>query len=327
MPGRSNEEQRYGIGAVARLTGLTDHTIRVWERRYSAVVAARKASGHREYTPEDVEKLGLLKRLTEDGISIGRIAGESIDELRERVQSISDLTLPASPERIAVAVLGDNLPGQLAATKLDLAPLDVVVADSSTDRFLADLRRQSPEVIVLERPVLDDAAIEWLTALLEDSGAGGGIVVYRFAASGDIERARDARILTLRAPVEPDQLCAAAVRALTRQPARPRNPRAAKAAKSAQEWHFSGPIAPRRFTQQQLTLLSQTSTSIDCECPKHLAELVTDLSAFEIYSANCANRDKEDAALHRFLHRTTAEARALVEMALEKVAEAEGLDY
>ena len=66
---------------------------------------------------------------------------------------------------------------------------------------------------------------------------------------------------------------------------------------------------------------------MDCECPKHLVQLVSDLSAFEVYSDRCANRDDEDAALHRYLHRTTAEARALVESALEKLADAEGLSY
>jgi DNA-binding transcriptional MerR regulator len=327
MPARNNEEQRYGIGAVARLTGLSEHTIRAWERRYGAVVAARKASGHREYSPEDVDKLGLLKCLTDDGIGISSIAGESIDELRQRVQDISVLTRPAPRERVSVAVLGENLPGQLAATNLDLAPLDIVIADSSTDRFEADLRRQSPDVIVLERPVLDGATVECLSALLEESRAGAGVVVYHFAASRDIERARDANLITLRAPVEPDQLCAAVVRTLSRQGPRAQRPHTTSSSKPAQGWHFAGPIAPRRFTQQQLTLLSLTSTTIDCECPHHLAQLVADLSAFEIYSANCANRDEEDAALHRFLHKTTADARAMVELALEKVAEAEGLDY
>ena len=49
--------------------------------------------------------------------------------------------------------------------------------------------------------------------------------------------------------------------------------------------------------------------------------------AFEIYSSQCANRDDEDAALHRYLHQTTAQARSLIEIALERVAEAEGIDY
>ncbi|MBT8066678.1 MAG: MerR family transcriptional regulator, partial [Gammaproteobacteria bacterium] len=93
------------------------------------------------------------------------------------------------------------------------------------------------------------------------------------------------------------------------------------------EWRFSGPIAPRRFTNRQLATLTRASTAIDCECPHHLAQLVGDLTAFEIYSAQCANRDDDDAALHRYLHQTTAQARALIEIALERVAAAEGIDY
>ena len=73
--------------------------------------------------------------------------------------------------------------------------------------------------------------------------------------------------------------------------------------------------------------LARASTAIDCECPHHLAQLVGDLTAFEVYSANCANRDDEDAALHRYLHQTTAQARALIEVALERVADAEGIEY
>ena len=52
-----------------------------------------------------------------------------------------------------------------------------------------------------------------------------------------------------------------------------------------------------------------------------------DLSAFEVYSANCANRSAEDAALHAYMHATTAQARALIEGALERVAQAEGIAY
>ena len=75
-------KDHYGIGAVARLTGLSDHAIRVWERRYGAVVAARSASGRRLYVPADVEKLRLLKLLTDRGVAIGTIAGDSSEQLK-----------------------------------------------------------------------------------------------------------------------------------------------------------------------------------------------------------------------------------------------------
>ena len=74
MAEKKSHEELYGIGAVAKLTGLTDHTIRVWERRYGAVVARRAANRRREYTETDVEKLRLLKRLTDEGIAISQIA-------------------------------------------------------------------------------------------------------------------------------------------------------------------------------------------------------------------------------------------------------------
>ena len=94
----SKKEHRYGIGAVARLTGLSDHTIRVWERRYGAVIAERAANGRRVYGPAEVEKLGLLKTLTDRGLSIGQIADQDLEALRERAQSLNDFTSTRVPE-------------------------------------------------------------------------------------------------------------------------------------------------------------------------------------------------------------------------------------
>ena len=71
--------------------------------------------------------------------------------------------------------------------------------------------------------------------------------------------------------------------------------------------------------------LANISSTIDCECPQNLAQLVSDLTAFEVYSAQCANRDAEDAALHHYLHHTCAKARELIEIALKKVIDAEGI--
>ena len=78
MSRKADDPRLYGIGAVARLTGLTDHTIRVWERRYAAVVTARAPNGRRQYTEADVHKLSLLKLLTEHGIAISRVAGDQV---------------------------------------------------------------------------------------------------------------------------------------------------------------------------------------------------------------------------------------------------------
>jgi hypothetical protein len=110
-------------------------------------------------------------------------------------------------------------------------------------------------------------------------------------------------------------------------PAASARPKVAHSETAESGWRVSGSIPPRQFNHQQLTRLARASTAIDCECPHHLAQLVGDLTAFEIYSARCANRDEDDAELHRYLHQTTAQARALIEDALHRVAEAEGIDY
>ena len=57
-----------------------------------------------------------------------------------------------------------------------------------------------------------------------------------------------------------------------------------------------------------------------------LAELVLSLRAFEDYSAQCEDRNPADAALHRYLWRSAGQARALFEEAMERVADAEGID-
>jgi DNA-binding transcriptional MerR regulator len=324
MPRKTDGSPLYGIGAVSRITGLTDHTIRVWERRYAAVTAARAPNGRRQYTEADVQKLALLRRLTENGIAISRVAGDTLDELRRRVDSLRELAADAEPRALRVAVHGDFLPRQLRE-QAPAAALDIRIADSSRERFAADLHQQSVDVIVLERPVLDAETLGEIRRHLEGTGAAKGVIVYSFGRSRDVDAAAEEGIVALRAPVGADELRDAA----TRSPiAATRVPRVATAdyeAVTAPD--LSAPVAARRFSPQQLANLSSTKTGVDCECPRHLAQLVSDLSAFEIYSDRCANHDDNEAALHRYLHRTTAEARALVEQALQKLADAEGLRY
>ncbi len=322
----ASEEHGYGIGAVAKITGLTDHTIRVWERRYQAVVAGRAANGRRVYSAADVEKLGLLKSLTDRGFSISQIAANSIDELREQASSVAALSGSPAPEVIRVAVLGDFLPGELRGVQ-DTTPLDIVVADSSQARFQADLRRHQVDAVIYEVPTLSGDTVATLQEFMAAGGASHAVLVYTFGRKRDAELLKQAGIVVLRAPVGADEVSAAVARSFSQDAALLSRPQPAMDDDTITGWHFTGEAAPRRFSQQQLANLANISSTIECECPQHLAQLVSDLSAFEVYSAQCANRDDEDAALHRYLHQTTAEARALIEVALHKVAEAEGLEF
>ena len=53
----------YGIGTVARLTGLKPDTLRAWERRYGFPAPGRDARGHRSYSSNQIEELRVVKRL------------------------------------------------------------------------------------------------------------------------------------------------------------------------------------------------------------------------------------------------------------------------
>jgi hypothetical protein len=85
------------------------------------------------------------------------------------------------------------------------------------------------------------------------------------------------------------------------------------------------PVPARRWDDEALASFAGLSTTIACECPRHVAELLVQLSHFEAYSADCESRSPEDAELHAYLHQVTALARAQFETALERVARHEGL--
>src|SRR4028119_341939 len=76
-------DQGYSMKVVARRTGLSPHVIRVWERRYGAVIPGRTQTGHRAYTDADIERLQLLRDATQAGHSISRITHLPNDELRK----------------------------------------------------------------------------------------------------------------------------------------------------------------------------------------------------------------------------------------------------
>lgn len=93
------EDSGYSMKAVARMTGLTPHAIRVWEKRYGAVTPSRTETNRRLYTGEEVERLRLLRRATQEGHSIGRIAHLPNDRLAALISGTAPPpAAPVSPE-------------------------------------------------------------------------------------------------------------------------------------------------------------------------------------------------------------------------------------
>lgn len=105
------QEPKYRVGMVSKLTGLSTHTLRMWEKRYAAVVPERTNAGGRLYSDADVDRLRLLHRLVQSGHSIGGIARLPDAELRQMAATFpspssepSSQHLPAIRARVMEAI-------------------------------------------------------------------------------------------------------------------------------------------------------------------------------------------------------------------------------
>ena len=97
----------YPIRYVAQQTGLSTHVIRVWEKRYQAVVPKRTESNRRMFCGKDIDRLKMLKTAIKIGHSISQIAGLSSEELMQLIRlNISNASKVSTPRE----------PGSLNAT-------------------------------------------------------------------------------------------------------------------------------------------------------------------------------------------------------------------
>lgn len=308
----------YRIGAVSRLTGVPADTLRVWERRYSVVTPYRAGSGTRLYDPEDVGRLTLIKRLVDRGDAISRIANLSLAQLRDRVSGAALPDPEKGPGRpCRVVVLGATLSDRLRREAGILGGLDLVGLYEGPEPFLASARDLAPDLVIFEYPTVHDSQARQIASLMSQSGASRAILIYHFAARGTLECLEGRRVLSKRAPLDLADLrrwCLSLYQA-PRQGELGRGP----------ELDIALPIPPRQFTDKALVQIATAPTTLRCECPHHLVDLISALAAFEDYGGECEIRHADDAALHAFLRASTARARSIMETALARVVGAEGI--
>jgi MerR family transcriptional regulator, light-induced transcriptional regulator len=114
---------RYPVRLVALRTGLSAHVLRAWERRHRVVSPTRTAGGQRLYSDLDVERLLRLRRLTDQGHAIGRIALLPLPELVRLEEEA-----PADTPEIASAGAAEAASASLQATRrLDDLELQAVL--------------------------------------------------------------------------------------------------------------------------------------------------------------------------------------------------------
>ncbi|UFH48626.1 MerR family transcriptional regulator [Pseudomonas sp. KNUC1026] len=65
----------FPIREVARLTGVNPVTLRAWERRYGLIQPVRTESGHRLYSPGNIDEVRLILGWIERGVSVSKVGG------------------------------------------------------------------------------------------------------------------------------------------------------------------------------------------------------------------------------------------------------------
>lgn len=323
MSKKQLEESLYGIGAVTERTGLNAPGIRMWEKRYGAVVPLRTETNRRLYRSEDVERLILLKSLTDRGHAISRIANLNRkqlqalhDESSGEPEFVESSTEAEAAERRKVMIVSGAIAGMLE--DMDLFEADVVGKLESLDLVSGQSSFPKSDLLIVEADALFLETISKLRNAVQACEAKLTLVVYRFASSKTVTALAKAidGVRLLKAPVSDIQLrreCLILLNLL----------RGDSMGKSVRQ---PGPIPDRLYDADQLDRLSRISSTVECECPQHMAELLKSLSAFEKYSEECEDQNADDALMHAFLHRTTAHVRRTMEEALRHLIHSEGLN-
>ncbi len=320
----SDDAHTYRIGAVARLTGISVDRLRAWERRYGVVETRRTEALGRIYTRGDVERLTMIKQLVDLGNSISSVASLTDDQLQERLHQdthSSRQTEPFLQRPVRVAAYGHNLVSFLRTSADRLQGLQVAGSYQHFDEFRRHLTSMAPEVLIMEYAGVYADTVTELEELLARSGARRAVLVCGFGRKDVFDDLRARGAVILRSPISLEEL----ELACRFEGGAPHSADEDLEPSVALRSDLGESIPPRRFRDEELIRLAGMSRSVECECPEHLITLIGSLTAFEAYSANCRHRSPDDAALHAYLHRISAHARALIEEALENVAELEGL--
>lgn len=303
--------RRYRSGEAAKLVDMPAATLRIWEQRYGVVSPPTSASGQRLYSDVDVSRLRTIKSLVDKGHAIGAVA--HLDN--KQLIKLASGAVPASAADIVhdtvlfIVGFGDGVSAELpeGVTHEAFATLAEIPA--------ADEKASSASGMVVRVEALHEDTVLSIVAAARRAYCDQVLVVYAFGTRRAVDLARLEGIRMVRtsdALLHEHEVLFDFLKSLAHKNS------------SGSERDRLWARASRRFDEKTLTDLAQQSTTIACECPKHIVELVLQLAAFERYSDECLSRSSADALLHQHLGDAANRAVALFEDALAAVVEHEG---
>lgn len=290
----------YSIGTVARLTGVSAHSLRAWDRRYGLSASQRDEAGRRVYSQADLDHLSLVKHLVDQGVKIGDIARMPSDTLRLMAEDAK-----AGSTEKHVLVIGnqachliDKHQIRFRGYHCELFDLNFLQDEDNKESIDID-----PWVMLLDIESLSMSLVENIETLIKKHPPKHSILVYRYASELMIEKLVSLGVRCVKAAVNVDLL----IKEL--------NFFNTHVEKFQDKSLRSAPA--RFFSDDQLTEIIEDYTRSDCACPRHITELIKSLAAFEEYCLSCEVENKKDAALHSSIYSHAAKSRHLMERALQ----------
>lgn len=314
------ERQLFKIGAVARLTGISVHTLRKWEDRHGAVHPRRSKGGKRLYTDADVQRLVLIKKLANQGLSLQSIATCSLDELADHWNRLSRAEIPAATATHSrIAVLGTGVAAWLKTPQAQSSGVEVVAAGNDARELEERLGESPVDILVIECPAVARSTWQEVRNAMQTLGVPSAVVVYWFGNLQHVEALQSPNIEVLRAPVGAVELQQAIARIRVDRSA------PLPAATNRLVPSTSDPSAPR-LSRESLAKMAVAKPGASCGCQKNLVDVVLSLLALEEYLTACESRSPGDEALHQALWRKVGEARSSIEDAIEHLAAVEDIE-
>lgn len=313
----------YRIGAVSKLASVPVTTLRIWETRYQAFTPTKTHGQHRLYGQDDVLRATLIKQLSDQGHSVSGIAVLDSTQLRllhQQGLSVSALHQVAAlaPSRLSAKVVGTGLAQRLGSVRQKLglfaehSEYVEVFSDLATARAAAEYT--PTDLLFIRLNTVQESTVSELLEFVRASRASHTILLYVYGASNNLQTLSNAGI-----SVRKDSISDAELSEWVRTVSLERALRAAAAPMAGRK------ATPKKYSDETLARVANISTAVLCECPRHVAELLAQLSSFEQYSQECVNKNSADQRLHEHLAEVSGQARALFEHAFELIAAHEGI--
>ena len=298
-----NSEQNYRIGLTTQITGIRPETLRAWERRYEVVKPIRTDAGDRLYTQADIDRLLLIKKLVDNGDAISAVANLNIENLEKRITSCKTALTSVGKNDLNFILLGRTILDKKSLDSMRLNMIDVV----QDPKNIKSNYHCKIDFVIAEISTVNQGTLKVLQKILSQSKASKLLCAYDFGKESDVATLTTQDTGTISMPLNHSEIT---------------------------NWcsnnfpnYMQSTSTDRLLTDQDIASIVAAGSTINCECPRHLSDLIHKLTAFEKYCSECEARNAKDAEIHQELETTSAKSRYLLEEVLIKLAKVEGIQY